>query len=248
MNQKFNGERLVLGSSPRRMEADHMARYEFAKKFCLGKSVLDIACGTGYGSHMLLNAGAVKVVGVDISKDAVCYAEKEFASMSLTFKVGNIQNNIELDFVPDLITCFETIEHVDDWKAAIRSIKDLVSGSSCTLLMSSPNRRITSPSARLLSDKPRNKFHVREFLLGELVSALEGAGFKVVESFGQRHQPLFYNATAQKIFQRLFKPHILSSSKLSKSMFFEPTYFVLVATMNRQESDGLSLKSNTHVD
>jgi len=42
---------------------EHIARYVFASRFCKGMRVLDVACGTGYGSYFLLFQGAKEVVG-----------------------------------------------------------------------------------------------------------------------------------------------------------------------------------------
>ena len=42
----------------------HIARYEFASELVVGKTVLDVACGSGYGSVMLGEKGAKRVLGV----------------------------------------------------------------------------------------------------------------------------------------------------------------------------------------
>jgi hypothetical protein len=36
---------------------EHLERYRFAAKFARSKDVLDIACGAGYGSRILLKEG-----------------------------------------------------------------------------------------------------------------------------------------------------------------------------------------------
>lgn len=43
---------------------EHLHRYAIAMEFCSGKTVLDIACGEGYGSN-LLSAKATHVTGMD---------------------------------------------------------------------------------------------------------------------------------------------------------------------------------------
>ena len=55
-----------------------MARYAFASAFAPGRRTLDIACGTGYGTKLLHDAGAESVCGVDISSDAIAHACKNF--------------------------------------------------------------------------------------------------------------------------------------------------------------------------
>jgi protein-L-isoaspartate O-methyltransferase len=51
----------------------HLDRYAFAQDYCAGKTVLDGACGTGYGSA-LLGERAARVVGIDRSQKSVSYA------------------------------------------------------------------------------------------------------------------------------------------------------------------------------
>jgi len=47
-------------------------RYKFALNYVKDKRVLDIACGTGYGSAMLLlECKAKEVFGVDIDKNTI---------------------------------------------------------------------------------------------------------------------------------------------------------------------------------
>ena len=44
---------------------EHTIRYLFASQFTVSKTVLDAACGSGYGSAILSESGATKVVGID---------------------------------------------------------------------------------------------------------------------------------------------------------------------------------------
>jgi hypothetical protein len=53
----FTGERFVPGSTSGLLEAEHVQRYTFASNYAKGKSVLDIACGAGYGSYLLRAGG-----------------------------------------------------------------------------------------------------------------------------------------------------------------------------------------------
>ena len=55
----------------------HLDRYHFAASHVVGKKVADIACGTGYGTEILLHAGADSVIGIDIDAEAVAYASRQ---------------------------------------------------------------------------------------------------------------------------------------------------------------------------
>jgi predicted nicotinamide N-methyase len=51
--------------TPRLVE--HRSRYLFARRFVEGRTVLDVACGSGLGVPLLLQTGARRVVGVESS-------------------------------------------------------------------------------------------------------------------------------------------------------------------------------------
>ena len=90
-------ERVTLGELNDRVEREHVARYEFAKQFCIGKAVADIACGTGYGMAILRQVAA-SVEGYD--KQLLC---------------GNRAIDLEKESwekTYDVIVSFETIEHL----------------------------------------------------------------------------------------------------------------------------------------
>lgn len=57
------------------IELEHLHRYLLACKAVAGKTVLDIASGEGYGSSMLAQT-AHKVIGVDVSQEAVLHVHK----------------------------------------------------------------------------------------------------------------------------------------------------------------------------
>ncbi len=50
-----------------------LTRYNFAIKYVRGKVVLDAGCGSGYGAKKLLEAGAKKVIGIDIGNNISRY-------------------------------------------------------------------------------------------------------------------------------------------------------------------------------
>ena len=67
----FVKERLSAISPPWAIP-QHLARYQWACEMSAGKQVLDAACGTGYGSHMLVTQGkAAQVVGLDVAPEVI---------------------------------------------------------------------------------------------------------------------------------------------------------------------------------
>lgn len=118
---------------------DHYGRYCFAAPYVAGKRVLDVACGYGYGSHLLREAGAASVVGVDISQDAIDYARGRYAAPGIEYVVGDASKLAEVvSGVFDVVVSFETLEHIREPDRFIQSLPALVHDESI-LFFSVPN-------------------------------------------------------------------------------------------------------------
>src|SRR5689334_13339092 len=74
----FTGERFLPQCSGE-IAYEHWHRYAFAQSFAIGKAVLDVASGEGYGAA-LLSAVAAHVHGVDIDRGAVSHASRKYAA------------------------------------------------------------------------------------------------------------------------------------------------------------------------
>lgn len=206
---------------------DHLARYRFATRYVRNKRVLDIACGTGYGSAQMRDAGAASVLGVDLSTEAVAEAIRVYGP---DYRVGSI-----LDFDEsrpfDVIVSFETIEHIDDYMGALRNLRRLLAEGG-TLILSTPNRPVNSPQLGSLDDKPSNRFHVREFTTGEIEEATREAGFGAARLFGQKlrwpiSSRLLRGLYAGLAYAKLIPGHF-SAAVLPIRPGLEPRYCVLV--------------------
>lgn len=148
------------------VEAEHLVRYLWAAGVAAGQEVLDAGCGTGYGCALLAErGGAARCLGVDISEDAVAGARATYgADERLEFAVGDVTALDAPDASVDLITCFETIEHVSgeaQRKLLAESARVLRPGGM--LLLSSPNREQYPPG---------NPHHLRELTADELRALL----------------------------------------------------------------------------
>ena len=233
-NLNFTGEYFIPGKSGDRIEADHLERYRFACKYAKGKSVLDIACGVGYSGPKFIEAGAVNYDGVDINENLIEYAKNNYSSESINYLVGDIckfSNNK----MYDLITCYETIEHVKNYEDAIKNLHSLLKPGGL-LLISSPNRTVTSPNALTLNDKPSNEFHTQEFIPEELLSILNNNGFSAGRDnlYGQRQREKVYrDRYYRKFIYTLFgNPDIKTSPEVTEVVDKIPRYFVILATKN----------------
>jgi SAM-dependent methyltransferase len=171
-------ERIVEGQAPPRLYAEHRARYAFAAGEVRHRRVLDVACGSGYGSRLLRDAGARAVVGVDLSAEAVAYARQRYGGgAGLTFVEGDAhQPPVTGPF--DLVVSFETIEHLEGPERFLRAVVGLLSPEG-SLLVSTPYRRHVLPDGR-----PRNPFHRQEWQTADFQELLYHY-FREVRLFGQ---------------------------------------------------------------
>ncbi|MGH2809029.1 MAG: class I SAM-dependent methyltransferase [Actinomycetota bacterium] len=165
---------------------EHRSRYRFAAEQARGQAVLDLACGPGYGSRILLDAGAGFVVAADVSLEAVREARRVadgtmragvcvIDGTRLAFRSGSI----------GLVASFETLEHVERSGLFLDEIRRVLVPDGL-LILSTPNALLTEP----VDGRPKNPFHVHEFEPDELRASL-AARFSEVHIMGQRVPPSF---------------------------------------------------------
>lgn len=107
-------ERVIPGKTDPVNLMKHIARYNMALAVCQGKKVLDLACGTGYGSY-ILSLVSKYVFGVDISYESIESAKFNFRRDNLLYIWDDINNlNADNKMNTDVIVSFETIEHIED--------------------------------------------------------------------------------------------------------------------------------------
>ena len=157
---------------------EHTHRYFLAREAAQGKVVLDIACGEGYGSRLLADVAA-KVVGVDISLEAVHHAAKKYTHPRLVFVQGSATAIPLADDSVDLVISFETIEHLAEHEAMLAEIRRVLrpGGMLC----------ISSPDKYEYSDVPgyANEYHVKELYRDEFEDLLKRY-FSHIQIQGQR--------------------------------------------------------------
>lgn len=157
MTLSLTGERQIATTLDQ-IAPDHRARYEWAAEritemFGDNASVLDAACGVGYGSFIMANAGHI-VTGVDISADAIEHAKKHYSHDSVRYVVDDVlKGDYAQDKKYDVIVSFETIEHLSQDIELMKKFSSI----SDTLIASVPNELVI----------PYNKhdfpFHVRHY-------------------------------------------------------------------------------------
>ncbi len=173
------GERILLEKETPLMIARHFCAYKFAKDYVIGRSVLDIGCGEGYGSAFLADS-AKKTLGLDYNSAVIDYARNKYSKENLEFTCLDAGNLDLLGRKFDIICSFQNIEHIIDTRKLLSDIDNLLKDNGL-FICSTCNRNDASPN----SIKPSNKFHVREYLADEFKELLESQ-FNIAKIFGLR--------------------------------------------------------------
>lgn len=167
---KYTGERVIpkLMNPENGLLIEHIARYEFAKKFAEGR-VLDIACGVGYGSEILLkeNNSIEEIVGIDICKETIEYGKKNYKFPNTSYYCDDALNtNLHKTYGTfDTIISFETIEHFRGDEIFINNLYNLLKPDG-TLI-------ISTPFGRGKSFPCSSPFHVYQYTEKEFLQVLK---------------------------------------------------------------------------
>jgi 2-polyprenyl-3-methyl-5-hydroxy-6-metoxy-1,4-benzoquinol methylase len=135
---------------------EHLIRYIFAMDSIVGKDVLDLACGTGYGMY-LMSFLAKSVSGYDYSQEAINEAKKFPYRCDCCLEIRNLEQDKPLNNHKHekfyVITCFETIEHVINPEILLKNIKAITKIGGIIY--------ISTPNDLMKTDK--NKWHKVHF-------------------------------------------------------------------------------------
>lgn len=156
---EWTGERLITTIKAMGV-VEHLHRYAIACEFVNDKVVLDLASGEGYGSYLLAKK-AKKVIGIDISREVVSFANVKYRQDNLIFRTGTVTKiPIENESI-DIVVSFETIEHIMDQDIMLSEIKRVLKPNGL-LVISSPEKSNYGDV-----NKEINHFHVKELYLHE---------------------------------------------------------------------------------
>jgi 2-polyprenyl-3-methyl-5-hydroxy-6-metoxy-1,4-benzoquinol methylase len=173
----WTGERYVPGVNGN-IALEHLHRYIMARELAYGKTVLDIACGEGYGSAYIAEV-AGHVIGVDISPEAIQHAIQKYRRRNLEFRIGSCAQIPLAEHSIDIVVSFETIEHHDQHNEMMSEIKRVLRPDG-VIIISSPEKHAYS-----IVSNYQNPFHVKELYRDEF-EILMMRYFRHVAMYGQR--------------------------------------------------------------
>jgi 2-polyprenyl-3-methyl-5-hydroxy-6-metoxy-1,4-benzoquinol methylase len=151
------GERLSLaeiGDGPL-LETHLVHRYELAASLVTGLRVLDLCCGSGYGSCILARI-ATTVHGVDISESAIEEARANSGRASnVSFEAGDVLAYLSEDLTDrfDAIICLDGLEQLPNTQLVLEELRGL-SRSGMKMFLSLPNDGF---------EKERDPYHLLRF-------------------------------------------------------------------------------------
>lgn len=191
----------VAGNSPERIYVTednqdddnvrrHISRYEFAAQFIqVGASVLDCACGSGYGTQ-ILTTRASRVVAVDRDPAAIGYAQRHHACLGVHYMLSSVEQLTLSTNTLDAVVMLETIEHLppDVCREFLTRAAGWVKPGGVVVA--------SSPMLRYKDGKPyvTSPFHINELPRKELLQLLVVDTFPVgewVHHFYHQNQEAF---------------------------------------------------------
>ncbi|MBV9009819.1 MAG: methyltransferase domain-containing protein, partial [Verrucomicrobia bacterium] len=157
---------------------EHLHRYAIASDLAVEKTVLDLACGEGFGSALLAQT-AHQVLAVDISEPTIIAASDKYRRENLKFVVGSATKLPIETASMDIVVSFETIEHVAQQHTMLEEIARVLKPDGVLIVSTPEKEEYNSPT---ISPNP---YHARELSRDEF-DALLRTFFRNVELFGQR--------------------------------------------------------------
>lgn len=132
----------------------HLERYKFASKIIEKGKILDLGCGTGYGTDFLSNAHFSNLCfGIDVNIKSIKYCNRHYPSEHVSFIVADGLYMPFGDRSFDAVVCFETIEHFNSPVAVLEEIRRVLKIGGIAII-STPNDWNQFSS---------NKFHFQNF-------------------------------------------------------------------------------------
>jgi ubiquinone/menaquinone biosynthesis C-methylase UbiE len=179
-------ERLILKSDSQQTLDDylmylrHLAAYRFVLSKFNTSRIIDLGCGTSYGTELMADSAGI-VVGLDRASEALPYSTK--TKDKLWFFVADVCQLPFSDSSFNLAVSFQVIEHIRNVHFYLREAHRVLSKDGM-LVISTPNRLL-----RLWPlERPWNPYHVKEYSQTTLRHLLKEY-FSEVKIFGLQAIP-----------------------------------------------------------
>ena len=130
ITNRWGGERISLAKDTSvALIQTHLSRYVWSLFFCAGKSVLDVGCGTGYGTW-LISTVASDVLGLDCCAEAIQEAKQTFGEPFICTAIEEANLNKQFD----VVVCFEVLEHLTNLDIGMECLKQHMKADGVALV------------------------------------------------------------------------------------------------------------------
>jgi 2-polyprenyl-3-methyl-5-hydroxy-6-metoxy-1,4-benzoquinol methylase len=143
-----------------------------------GKHVLEIGCGRGVGSEVILDRlGAERVTAFDLDDSMVELARRRLHARPVSLSVGDVCAIDQPSGAIDTVVDFGIIHHVPDWQQSIAEIARVLRPGGLLLFEELPRHVLEIWAFRTLTKHPReNRFEADEFAAELARHGLHGTG------------------------------------------------------------------------
>ncbi len=164
--------------------ARHQVVYRWvAGRYAAGQICGDIGSGEGFGTQLLMAAGARSVFGIELDEGAVAHSAVAYPANS--FIQANVVALPIATHSTDLIVSLQVIEHIWDVHSYLQELRRALRTGG-TLVITTPNRPVFSPGLARRGT-PLNPFHVEEFDAEQIQQQLTDCEFTNVTMRGLHH-------------------------------------------------------------
>ena len=139
-------------------------RYGYCNLYIKGKTVLDIPCGTGWGTSLL--KGASRITGIDISEEAITYAREHYERSDRRYVTGAMESIPLQENDVEVLICLEGFEHVT------QTVGKLFIEEAKRVLIDGGVLIMTCPVLNERGETTGNPYHLCEYDERELVVIL----------------------------------------------------------------------------
>ncbi len=137
------------------------------------KSIIEIGCGEGYVTQILLEKTNAHILATDISETILKQTQNTIQSPRIEFRATNIKDFIKREQA-ELIVCCEVLEHLENPEEGINIIKALTTEYALISVPREPLWRILNFSrGAYLTDWGNSPGHIQHWSQKEFIHLLE---------------------------------------------------------------------------
>jgi ubiquinone/menaquinone biosynthesis C-methylase UbiE len=166
---KLNSIERALVNNPVRATHQHLRESAWFRRLARGdlsgQHVLEVGCGRGVGSEVILDRlGAERVTAFDLDESMVELARRRLHARPVSLSVGDVCAIDQPSSTVDTVVDFGIIHHVPDWQQSIGEIARVLRPGGLLLFEEIPRHVLDTWIFRKLTVHPReNRFEADEF-------------------------------------------------------------------------------------